>query len=89
MSEGHEILWQHIVAFYDHDKKYTIKAALKLTDSHLKPNNFEKMKVKFATQLFSQTTAAALNLYVRFGVLPASAAYTAAFIEKNGYVEFL
>lgn len=76
-----EISWKYVEDFYNHDKKYVPRAAPRLTDSHIFPNNFEKMKVKFASQVFSQTVSAGLNLYIRFGALPASAVSTAEFIE--------
>ncbi|KAK9710421.1 hypothetical protein QE152_g26003 [Popillia japonica] len=40
------------------------------------------MKVKFASQVFSHTVAAALYTYVSLGALPASAIGTALFVEK-------
>lgn len=80
-ENGNEISWKYIEDFYNHDKKYSLRAAPKLTDSHIFTNNFEKMKVKFASQVFSQTVASGLNLYIRFGVIPASAVSTAEFVE--------
>jgi hypothetical protein len=52
---GQTISWNHIENFYKHDKNYPVRAAPKLTNSHIFPNNFEKMKVKFASQVFSQS----------------------------------
>ena len=37
------------------------RAAPKLTDRHIYPNNFERMTVSLATQVFSNTVSAALN----------------------------
>lgn len=68
--------------FYDHDRKYPVRAAPKLTESHINPTGFEKMKVKLATQVFSATVSAGMNLYVRFGSLPAEAFATAEFIDR-------
>lgn len=80
-KHGQEISWKYLEQFYNHDKNYPDRAAPKLTDSHIYPTNFEKMKVKFASQLFSKTVACGLNVYIRFGVLPASATKTALFVE--------
>lgn len=52
--------WQDIVAFYNKDKEMPIRAAPKLTDKHIHPNNFQKMKVKYATQILSHTVAASI-----------------------------
>lgn len=61
---------------------YSIRAAPKLTDSHISPSSFEKMKVKYASQIFSATVSAGLSLYVRFGVISAEAITTAEFIDR-------
>ena len=55
---------------------------LKLTENHIHPNNFKKMKVKLATQVISHTVAASLCTYVSLGALPSSAMGTAEFIQK-------
>jgi hypothetical protein len=62
--------WKDIEVFYDKDKSLTIRSAPKLTERHLHPNNFVKMKVKYATQILSHTVAASLCTYVSLGVLP-------------------
>lgn len=49
MHEEKTVSWQHIVKFFNHDQSYAIRGAPKLTNSHIHPNNFEKMKVKFAS----------------------------------------
>lgn len=73
--------WQHVVAFYHYDTTYQIRGAPKQTNSHINPSPFEKMNVKLASQVFSTTVVANLNLYVRFGYIPAEATWTAQFIE--------
>jgi len=74
--------WQDIVEFFNKDKKLPIRAAPKITEKHIRPNNFCKMKVKYATQILSHTVAASLCMYVSVGGLPPSAAGTAEFIFK-------
>jgi hypothetical protein len=54
----------------------------KLTDSHIFPNNFEKMKGKYAAQMLRATVAAAMSLSIRFRFLPASASGTTEFLER-------
>ncbi|KAK8771851.1 hypothetical protein V5799_024900 [Amblyomma americanum] len=41
----------------------TLKAMPRLTKVHLEPNNFEKMRVSYAFQLFSSDTLRGLHLY--------------------------
>ncbi len=74
--------WQDIVNFYDTDEELPIRAAPKLTDKHIWPNNFAKMKVKYATQILSHTVAASIFMYVSVGGLPSSAMETAECISK-------
>lgn len=73
--------WSHIQDFYEQDKKLTHRTAPKLTDSHIKPTNFEKMRVRYATQVLSFTTAAGMEIYTQLGRLPKEAEHTIAFIS--------
>ena len=74
--------WRHVVNFYDSDKVHPIRIAPKLTDSHIDSNNFEKMKVKYATQILSRTVASGLYTYATLGGLPQEATATATFVYK-------
>lgn len=82
LIDDEKISWNHLKTFYEHDKKYPVRAAPKLTSTHLKPNSFEKMKTKYATQIFSTTVASSMNVSIRFGHLPADAYKTAEFVSK-------
>ena len=59
-----------------------IRSTPKLTEKHIHPNNFQKMKVKLATQVLSHTVAASLCMHVSVGALPSTAMGTAEFIQK-------
>ena len=74
--------WSDIEAFCNKDKSLPIRCAPKLTERHVHPNNFAKMKVKLATQTLSHTVAASICTYVSLGVLPPSAMGTAEFVSK-------
>jgi hypothetical protein len=50
--------WKYIEEFYSKDQLLKNRIAPKLTKSHLQPTNFEKMRVKFATQVLSASVAA-------------------------------
>ena len=67
---------------FEKDKSLPIKAAPKLTEKHIHPNNFCKMKVKLATQVFSHTVAFTICTYVSVGALPSSAMGTAKLLSK-------
>ena len=78
----HTATWQDIRNFYNKDKELQIRAAPKLTDKHIWPNNFAKIKVKYATQILSHTVAASICMHVSVGSLPSSAMGTAECISK-------
>lgn len=66
----------------DKAKRFGLRLCPKLTDDHLNTSSFKKMKVKFATQIFSATVAAALNTYIEHGKFPPAATATVTFIEN-------
>lgn len=72
----------HLESFYKRDTEMAIRLAPKLTNSHINPSNFEKMKVKYATQVLSCTVAAGISTYMSLGVLPSSATGTITYIER-------
>jgi hypothetical protein len=78
----HVASWKDIEAVYGRDSALPIRSAPKLTEKHIRPNNFNKMKVKLATQVLSHTVAATICMYVSVGALPPSAMGTAEFIER-------
>jgi len=79
---GKKISWQFIKDFYELDKTFPVKAAHKLTDSHIYPTSFQKMKVKLATQVFSYSVYVGMTFFIRFGSLPAEATETAEFVNR-------
>lgn len=80
---GHDIArWRHVVDFYESDKMHPIRIAPKLTDSHVDSNSFEKMKVKYASQILSRTVASGLYTYAALGGLPKEATATATFVNN-------
>lgn len=81
---GRRVSWNDIVETYSIDKKsMTARTLIKINDSHIRPNTFEKMRVKYATQIFSHTVAAAIRTCVHTGQLVSySANDTANFVEN-------
>lgn len=56
-----EVSWKDVVTTYHINKANHLSTALnKITDAHIHPNNFQKMRVKLATQVFSKTFYAAM-----------------------------
>lgn len=81
--DGNKVtLWQYVNDLYNADKNNQYRLAPKLTDVHVNPNNFQKMKVKLAAQILSATVSAAFNTYISLGILPAEASFTAEFIDR-------
>lgn len=74
--------WSHVVDFYNRDCKQWIKMAPNLTKCHLEPNSFQRMKVKYAVQVFSNRVAAGMCTQMSYGFLSNEALGTIDFIEK-------
>ena len=74
--------WKDIRILYEKDSVLSIRCCPKLTDKHLNPNGFQKMKEKLATHVISHTVAAAILTYVSLNALPPSATGTAEFLLK-------
>lgn len=54
--------WEHIVKLYEEDPAYKgIRLLKKLSEHHINPDKFQKMKVKYATQVFSRKVAVTMG----------------------------
>jgi hypothetical protein len=71
--------WKYIE---DCDKQQKNRLAPKLTEHHIHPNNFEKMRVKYAVHVISATVASALETYIHLNALPETASSTVEFISR-------
>lgn len=60
--------WEDIVTIYEMDKySYTIKRQMpNITDKHVYPAIIQKMKVKYATQIFSATVANYIDVVLTY-----------------------
>ena len=74
--------WRDITAIYEFDSKNSIRCCPKLTNTHISPHGFQRMKVKLATQVMSHTLSAAMLMAVSGGLLPPSAAGTAELVAN-------
>jgi len=81
--DGNEISFSDIRTAYEIDKMSgTSRALLKITDSHINPGPFQKMKCKLALQLFSNTVTAVIKTCVTTGQIKSTTgAYTANFLK--------
>ena len=59
-DENGTISWSAIVELRELECNKSSRAAPKLTDRHINPNNFQKMNVKLAVQVFSGSVARAM-----------------------------
>lgn len=80
--DGKVARWKDIESLYQMDSKNSIRCCPKLTNNHVHPNGFSKMKVKLATQVLSHTVSAAMLMAVSGGLLPASASGTAELLAQ-------
>lgn len=71
---------KYLLDFYKSDQGLN-RLAPKLTEIHINPGPFQKMKVKYACHIFSNTVAAGMKCCVQGGTLPLSANTTISFIE--------
>ena len=65
--DGDVASWSYLDSLYALDSAAYPRAAPKLSKQRLKPNSFEKMKVRYALQVMSRTVAAAIKLYAMHG----------------------
>ncbi|KAJ8911915.1 hypothetical protein NQ315_016256, partial [Exocentrus adspersus] len=91
-GQKYEAKWEHIIQAYKMDPYLgSLRTMPKLTEKHVNPNNFNKMKVAYCTQVLSRTVAVSLNLMAFSGTtvytedgaltLDKEAVQTAKFIE--------
>lgn len=73
---------KHLKQFYNSDVQRTHCLDPKLTDKHINSDPFQKMKVKFAFQIFSKTVASEMNTCVMDGSLSFEAKDTIEFINS-------
>ncbi|XP_050519791.1 uncharacterized protein LOC126893526 [Daktulosphaira vitifoliae] len=66
--------------FYTCDQSLYLLAP-KLTDAHINPGPFQKMRVQYASQVFCGTVASGMRCCVEGGILPLDSQFTIQFIE--------
>ena len=74
--DGKIASWKDIKLIYNRNQQQSLRCCPKLT-KNINPNGFEKMRVKYATQVLSQTVASTLLNYVSLGAIPLNVSGTA------------
>jgi hypothetical protein len=59
--------WEHILEVKKLDETIPLRKLLSLSDKHINPMGKEKMKVKYAAEVFSNTMTSVMSTYVAFG----------------------
>lgn len=80
--EDMEATWKFVEKLFELEKENNLRMVPKLTQIHIKPNNFQRMKVKYATQVLSATVGAAISTCISKGLIEGRASGTVNFIEK-------
>lgn len=68
--------------FFNQEKKQFYRCAPKLTNAHIYPTGFEKMKVKLAVQVLSRTVSSGMYTYMILGALPPESLGTIEVIDR-------
>lgn len=81
---GENVSWRDIKETHEIDARNSLsRTLLKITENHVNPNAFQKMKVKLATQIFSRTFYSTMMTVIATGELRSkSATSTAKFVLK-------
>lgn len=81
---GGKVSWQDIVDVFNVDKRSsTTRMLLKITTKHINPTSFEKMKVKYAAQIFSNCVSTAIFTAVATNDLKSETAINTALFLKE------
>ncbi|KYB25608.1 hypothetical protein TcasGA2_TC034291 [Tribolium castaneum] len=88
--DGKEASWKFVEQLFNLEKNKDLRMAPKLSEAHIHPTNFQKMKVKYAAQVLSSTVSSdsyktKKNIYTIVNIVALStymAMRTAEFIEK-------
>nr|XP_049698995.1 uncharacterized protein LOC126055152 isoform X1 [Helicoverpa armigera] len=79
--QGSVAKYEHILQFYESEKNKSFRLAPKLSETHIKPSNFEKKQVHYATELLSHTVATAISCYIDFQAISGAAQDTVKLIK--------
>ncbi|XP_064465409.1 uncharacterized protein LOC135376898 [Ornithodoros turicata] len=78
----HKVQWAFIKEFYESDFPLKVRLAPKLTDDHIHPTVFSRMKVKFATQVMSNSLSTGIAVLISTGYMHPAATATSDFLLR-------
>nr|CAI5848512.1 unnamed protein product [Callosobruchus analis] len=67
LSQEKKTSWTFVEGFYKKDKEQFYRSATKLTNSHIYPSSFQKMRVSLASQVISRSIVTGMNVYMTLG----------------------
>lgn len=79
--DGYFSSFGHVRSVFDFFSTMAYTGVVKLTPAHIDPTIWEKMRVRLATQVMSNSVACALELLLKFGNLPPEAEGTAKIVS--------
>lgn len=79
--DGYSSSFGHVRSVYDFFSTMAYTGVVKLTPAHIDPSIWEKMRVKLATQVMSNSVACAMELLLKFKNLPLEAEGTAKIVS--------
>jgi len=82
VSDDKIIESKHLKSFYEADNQRTHRLVPKLTDTHINPGPFQKMKVKYAAHIFSKTVTSGMSVCITDKSLPPESKDTILFIDS-------
>ena len=82
LINGSIVSWSNVVSLWNLEKDKNTRAAYKLSEKHVRPNSFDKMKCKLALQVFSKRVSSALFTASLTGSIKTTTVqHTAGFFE--------
>lgn len=80
--DGYSSCFSHVRSVFDFFSTMAYSGVVKLTPAHIDPSIWEKMRVKLAAQVMSNSVACAMELLIKFKNLPIEAEGTAKIVSK-------
>ncbi|XP_064473292.1 uncharacterized protein LOC135387973 isoform X2 [Ornithodoros turicata] len=77
-----KVQWSFIKQYYESDHPLKVRLSPKLTDNHIHPTAFKRMKVKLATQVLSNSVSTGIAVLISVGCMPPAATETSEFLLK-------
>ncbi|XP_064462001.1 uncharacterized protein LOC135372284 [Ornithodoros turicata] len=77
-----KVQWSFIKQYYESDHPLKVRLSPKLTDNHIHPTAFKRMKVKLATQVLSNSVSTGIAVLISWGCMPPAATETSEFLLK-------